>query len=139
MARGQAVARVDGPASTVWRTVADHRGIATWGPGMSVTMERDGEPTPDGLGAVRAINGPGFTFREEITGFEPARQLAYRALSGIPLPGYAGDVTLAERDGRTTIRWRLTSTSSLPGVGLVLDLIAGTLLSRLVRAIRRAG
>jgi uncharacterized protein YndB with AHSA1/START domain len=125
MARGQAVRQVDTPASTVWRVVADHVGMAAWGPGVSVAMERDGEPTANGVGAIRAIRGPAVRIREEITGFEPNRRLAYRALSGVPLPGYAGTVELAEHAGRTTIRWSLTTTA--PGVGPVLNLIAHAL------------
>ncbi|HEY0806976.1 MAG TPA: SRPBCC family protein [Pseudonocardiaceae bacterium] len=139
MARGQSVRQVDKPVSTVWRVVADHRNVATWGPGMSVDMERDGEPDPAGVGAIRVINWPGLRgIREEITAFEPNRRMAYRALSGIPVPDWAGEIELAERPGRTTIRWSLSATTRLPGAGLILDLAAGFLLSALVKAIGRA-
>jgi uncharacterized protein YndB with AHSA1/START domain len=136
MAHGQAVRQVNTPASTVWRVIADHQGMSSWGPGLSVSMERDGEPDPDGVGAVRAISGPGIRIREEITGFEAPRRLAYRALSGVPLPGYAGEVELAEHAGRTTIRWSLTA--STPGSGIVLRVIANGLLSALLRAVEKA-
>lgn len=138
MAQGQSVRRVDRPVHTVWRVLADHHDIATWAPGMSVRMERDGEPEPAGVGAIRVINGPGLRIREEITAFEPSRRLAYRALSGTPLPGWAGDVELAEHAGGTTIRWSLTSTTNLPGAGAVLDAVAWFLLSALARSARRA-
>jgi uncharacterized protein YndB with AHSA1/START domain len=138
MAHGQSVQRVDKPASTVWQALADYRGIAQWGPGLSVDMERDGSPTADGVGAIRVISAPGMRIREEITVFEPGRLLGYRALSGIPLPGWMGEVALAELDGRTTIRWSLSVRTALPGVGLFLDLAARLLLSALVKAVDRA-
>src|SRR6266702_725511 len=138
MAHGQSVRQVDKPANTVWQVLADYRGIAKWGPGMSVEMERDGSPTAAGVGAIRVISAPAVRIREEITTFEPGRLLAYRALSGIPLPGWTGEVTLAERDGRTTIRWSLSARTSLPGAGLFLDLAARIMLSALVRAVDRA-
>jgi uncharacterized protein YndB with AHSA1/START domain len=138
MARGQSVRQVDKPANTVWQVLADHRGIANWGPGMSVEMERDGSPTAAGVGAIRVISGPAVRIREEIIAFEPGRRLGYRALSGIPIPGWAGEVTLAETAGRTTIRWSLSSTTKLPGARLILDLAARFMLSALVKAVNRA-
>ena len=138
MARGQSVRQVDKPANTVWQVLADHRGIATWGPGMSVEMERDGSPIAAGVGAIRVISAPAVRIREEITTFEPSRLLAYRALSGIPLPDWTGEVALAERAGRTTIRWSLSATTKLPGVGLILDLAARFMLSALVKAVNQA-
>ena len=138
MARGQSVRQVDKPANTVWQVLADHRGIAQWGPGLSVDMERDGSPTAAGVGAIRVISAPAVRIREEITVFEPGLLLGYRALSGIPLPGWMGEVALVELDGRTTIRWSLSVRTALPGVGLFLDLAARIMLSALVKAVDRA-
>ncbi len=138
MARGQSVRQVDKPANTVWQVLADHRGMATWGPGLSVEMERDGTPIAAGVGAIRVFSGPAVRIREEITTFEPGRRLAYRALSGIPIPGWAGEVALAERSGRTTIRWTLTARTALPGTTPILNLAARFLLSALVKAVNRA-
>jgi uncharacterized protein YndB with AHSA1/START domain len=138
MARGQSVRQVDKPANTVWQVLADHQGIAAWGPGMSVEMEREGTPIAAGVGAIRVISAPAMRIREEITAFEPGRRLAYRALSGIPIPGWAAEVALAERSGKTTIRWTLTARTALPGANLILNLAARFLLSALIKAIHRA-
>ena len=138
MAQGQSVRQVNKPANTVWQVLADYRAIAGWGPGMSVEMERDGAPITAGVGAIRVISAPGVRIREEITTFEPGRRLAYRALSGIPMPDWTGEVALAETAGRTTIRWSLSSSTRLPGAGLILDLAAQFLLSALVKTVNRA-
>jgi RecA/RadA recombinase len=105
---------------------------------MSVEMEREGSPIAAGVGAIRVISAPAMRIREEITAFEPGRRLAYRALSGIPIPGWAAEVALAERSGKTTIRWTLTARTALPGANLILNLAARLLLSALIKAIHRA-
>jgi uncharacterized protein YndB with AHSA1/START domain len=138
MARGQAVRQVSTSAHTVWQVLADHRGMATWGPGMAVDLEREGDPAPNGVGAIRAIKGPAMRLREEITAFEPEHHLAYRALSGIPLRDWTGDVELAEHAGSTTIRWTITAKAPLPGTDLVLRAVASVLLSALVRTVDKA-
>jgi uncharacterized protein YndB with AHSA1/START domain len=129
---------VNKPANTVWQVLADYRGMTTWGPGLSVEMERDGTPIAAGVGAIRVFTAPAVRIREEITTFEPGRRLAYRALSGRPIPGWAGEVALAERSGKTTIRWTLTARTALPGTTLILNLAAQLLLSALVKAVNRA-
>jgi hypothetical protein len=110
--------------------------MASWAPGMAVELEREGTPAPNGVGAVRSIRGPAVVhIREEVTGFDPERRLSYRALSGIPLRDWAGEVELAEHAGRTTIRWTITATTALPGADVVLRVAAGVLASALVRVI----
>src|ERR1700730_12033773 len=104
MAQGQSVRQRNKPANPVWQVLADHRGMASWGPGLQVEMEREGTPIAAGVGAIRVFTAPAVRIREEITTFEPGRRLAFRPLSGIPIPGWAGDVALAERSGKTTIR-----------------------------------
>jgi uncharacterized protein YndB with AHSA1/START domain len=138
MARGEAVRRVDAAASTAWAVLADHRAIATWAPGIRVTIERPGSPEEGGVGAIRAIDSPVAHIREEITAFEPGHRLAYRALSGPPLPGWTGEVEIAPHQGGSVLRWTLTSTSALPGADLILGVAARTMLLALSRAITRA-
>jgi uncharacterized protein YndB with AHSA1/START domain len=138
MAQGQSVRQLNKPANTVWQVLADHQGMATWGLGVSVGMEREGTPIAAGVGAIRVFSGPAVRIREEITVFEPGRRLAYRALAGIPIPGWAGEVALAERSGKTTIRWTLTARTAVPGANLILNLAAQLLLSALVKAVNRA-
>lgn len=138
MARGEAVRGVQASVGTAWAVLADHRGMATWAPGMRVTIERPGSPEEGGVGAVRSIETPLAHIREEITAFEPEHRLAYRALSGIPLPGWASEVEMVPHQGGAVLRWTVTSTTSLPGADLILGFAARTLLLALSRAIARA-
>ena len=139
MANAHAVRRVDVALPVVWAAVADHLAIATWGPGVSVTMERLGEDDPNGVGAIRDINmpGPGPHIREEITAFEPGRLLAYRALSGTPFKDWRGEVEVAEHNGGTAIKWSLSCRSPLPGTDLILRAAALAMASAVARSARQ--
>jgi uncharacterized protein YndB with AHSA1/START domain len=133
MTQGAAVRQVSTPLEEVWAAVADHQRMAQWGPGMAVRMERIGDPDANGVGAVRAIKDPFGTIREEITEFQPGRLLAYRALSGVPVPNWRGRVELVEHQGRTVIRWQVETSARVPA--LLLHAFAGFMLGRLLRTV----
>ncbi|HEX4224521.1 MAG TPA: SRPBCC family protein [Pseudonocardiaceae bacterium] len=139
MASAHAVRRVDVALPVAWATVADHQVMATWGPGVTVTMERLGDDDPNGVGAIRDINmpGPAPHIREEITEFEPGKRLAYRALSGPPFKDWCGVVEVAEHQGGTAIKWSLSCRSAVPGTDLILRAVANTLISAMARSIRK--
>ena len=90
--RASAQVTVAAPVERVWSVVTDHEGMSAWSPGVSVTLERPGEP--DGAGAVRVVRMAGLRIREQVTAAERHRFLRYRCLSGLPLRDYQGEVTL---------------------------------------------
>jgi uncharacterized protein YndB with AHSA1/START domain len=127
---------VAAPIDAVWGALSDHVGIARWAPGLSVTMDKLGAGDPNGLGAVRriAVAGPTPDLVEEIVAFEPPHLLGYRALSGVPFPGYAGEVRLGEAETGTQITYTLSSSARL---SLVKAPLAG-LCQLLTRMLARA-
>jgi uncharacterized protein YndB with AHSA1/START domain len=136
MAEAAAVRRVGVPLDKVWAAVADHHRIARFGPGMAVELERHGDPDAGGVGAIRLITGPGgVRIREEITEYRPGRALGYRALSGIPLPGWTGEVALRQLHGDTVVRWQLRTTATFPGAPLLLHTTATLMLTALLRTL----
>ena len=69
-------------------------------------LEREGEPAPDGVGAIRRLGFGPMGSREEVVAFEPPTHLGYVLLSGLPISGYRSDVHLAPaEDGGTAIEW----------------------------------
>src|SRR5580765_5626965 len=94
--RATATTVVPVPIETAWEVLADHEGMGTWGPGISVKLTRQGAPERNGLGAIRRVSlpGPMPAIVEEVTAFEAGRRLGYKALSGAPLRNYVGDVVL---------------------------------------------
>jgi uncharacterized protein YndB with AHSA1/START domain len=139
MANAHVVRRVDVALPVVWATVADHQDMANWGPGVTVTMERDGADDPNGVGAIRDIKfpGPGPRIREEITAFEPEHRLAYRALSGTPFKDWQGEIEIAEHQGGTAIKWSLSCRSPLPGTDLILRAAATAMVTALARSAKK--
>jgi uncharacterized protein YndB with AHSA1/START domain len=136
-----ATTTVSAPVDHVWRVLADHEGMAEWGPGLSVTLKPATGAEPGGVGAVRTISTPLPLppIVEEITGFEPGARLAYRARSGVPLKEYGGEVVLRPADGdRTRISYTIFATPRVPVIeGLLIRGIATGLLSALARAATR--
>jgi uncharacterized protein YndB with AHSA1/START domain len=129
---------VAAPIETVWDTLSDHVGMSQWGP-FTVTMDRPGTATPNGVGAIRRIAspGPGPDIVEEVVTFDAPHVLGYKALSGVPFRGYTGEVRLSEAGAGTQIFWTLSTTASFPLVKAPMALIGQTLLRLLVRASKK--
>jgi uncharacterized protein YndB with AHSA1/START domain len=127
---------VAAPIETVWDKLSDHVGMSQWGPGITVTMDKLGTPDPNGVGAVRRIASPGPSpdIVEEVVTFEAPHVLGYKALSGNPFPGYAGEVRLTPAGAGTHISYTVSTTASFPLVKAPLSVLCRVLLRYLARA-----
>jgi hypothetical protein len=113
----KASARSSAPPNVVWGVLADASGWARWGPWQRSSLEREGDPTPDGVGALRRLERRPFVSREEVTIFEPPTRLGYELRSGLPLRGYRAEVTLSNAGEGTEINWRSEFDPAIPGTG----------------------
>ena len=102
------------PPSTVFEVLADHRGYSAISRVRSSTLEREGNPAPNGVGAIRALKTFGPPLREEIVEYVPGERLVYRLLSGAPLRNHVGTVTLTERTDGTHVSYRIDTTPIIP-------------------------
>lgn len=139
--RTVATSTIPVPVDRVWQTLSDHEGMSRWAPGLKATLDRPGTGDPNGVGAVRRLStpGPAPAIVEEIVGFEPGRRLAYKALSGVPLRGYGGEVVLTADGDRTRIDYAIDIEPRVPVVeGIAATVIARTLLTLLTRAAKSA-
>jgi uncharacterized protein YndB with AHSA1/START domain len=109
------------PREAVWRVVADAPGWSRWGAWKKAELEREGQPPPGGLGAVKALTSETrrpVVSREEVTIFEPPSRFGYKLLSGLPLRDYNATITLADApDGGTDITWRSQFEPKIPLTG----------------------
>jgi hypothetical protein len=114
--------------------------MSTWTRGVSVTLEREGALERNGVGAVRQVAMLGRVIREEVTAFVAPQRMAYRALSGMPLPDYRGEVTVKPRNGvaGSVITWELSTSSGSRSVRLLLRIVVRRFLRSLVRAVAEA-
>jgi len=114
----EAHARSAAGREAVWVVVADARGWSRWGGWEAAELEREGDPPPAGLGAVKALKRGRVVSREEVTVFDPPSRFGYRLLSGLPLRGYEAEITLTDTPGGgTDITWRSQFEPKVPLTG----------------------
>lgn len=123
----EALAETAAPPAVVFALLADSTGWRKWaGPLIrESTWDREGQPAPGGVGAVRKLGGRPVYSREEIVVYDPPHHLGYVMVSGPPVRGYRADVYLTESSGGTRITWRATFTPLIPGTGSLLRLALG--------------
>jgi len=102
----------------VWALASRARTYKDWASFTVSTLEREGDPAPDGVGAIRRFGFPIYKSREQVLEFDPPTHFAYTLLSGLPLRDYRADVTLAAAGtGGTDIEWRSSFVPPWPGSG----------------------
>lgn len=90
----------------MWELVSRAELWHTWTAFPSTRLEREGDPAPDGVGAIRRFGFGAMGSREEVVAFEPPNHLGYVLLSGLPVRDYRSDVTLTPTTGGgTAIAW----------------------------------
>jgi uncharacterized protein YndB with AHSA1/START domain len=130
-------AHANAPIETTWSLLHDQRGMTTWLP-VTVALESEGDPPPDGVGGVRVLTRGPLRLREQITEVEAPSRLAYRLLSGLPVRHYVGQTTLTTEGKGTDIRWTIDLTSPIPGIAYVVRLAIQAAATRLAKASERA-
>jgi uncharacterized protein YndB with AHSA1/START domain len=126
---------VAAPVELVFDVLTDHRGYSKITPLRSSTLEREGEPAPNGIGAVRVLKLAGPPIREEVTEFERPSRFAYKMLSGAPVRNHTGTVELAQSGTGTTLVWRVESIPSIPLPDAVWGGIMRQVVGQLLRGV----
>jgi len=126
-------ARSAAPVEVVWPLVGEAARWKEWSWMTRTGVVRQGDPPPDGVGALRHFGvGPGGS-QEEVVAWEPPRHLAYVAVRGLPVRYYRADVFLEEdpREGApgTVVTWRGAVEALVPGTGALMT----SALRRMVR------
>ena len=135
------------PAATLFRLETDGAQWARWGKPLVIQSgwERQGDPVPGGIGAVRKVGMWPLLVREETVEYEQDRRHVYE-LIGPPSPakGYRAEFLLTPNaNGGTDIRWSGSFTEGVRGTGPIM--LAGLrsaiqfFAGRLVKAAEREG
>ena len=105
--------RIAAPADRVFELLTDHAGYASFRGVRSAELVREGEPDPNGVGAMRRVAVGPVRFDEEITAFEWPRRMEYviREMN-VPFEHEGGTIALEEDAGGTRVVW--TSTFRVP-------------------------
>lgn len=108
---------VAAPPETVFAVLTEHHLYAEITPMRKSILEREGDPPPNGVGAVRVLTSAGPPLREEVIGYEPPSRFSYKLLSGAPVRDHVGTVELTPHDGGTRVVYAVRTTPTLPLVG----------------------
>jgi uncharacterized protein YndB with AHSA1/START domain len=111
------------PPQTVFEVLTDHRRYPEITRLRKASLEREGEPVPDGVGAIRVLSAVGPPMREEVIAFEPPTRFSYKLLSGLPARDHVGTVELTPADGGTRMVYAVHTTPTVPFGGAAV--IAG--------------
>ena len=116
---------IPAPPQAVWNVFTDHVGWSRWAGVKEVVLRQQGDPPPNGLGAIRVVRSRGLAIEEEVIGFKAPEQLRYRMVAGLPVRNYEACVSLLPDESGTDLRWNVRFDPSIP--------FTGALLARLIR------
>jgi uncharacterized protein YndB with AHSA1/START domain len=111
---------ISAPPETVFDVLVDHRGYAEITPLRKVELEREGDPAPNGVGAIRVLHSVGPPLREEILTYEEPNRYSYKLLSGLPVRDHVGTIELTPGEERTKVTYAVRTMPTLPVVGTVV-------------------
>jgi len=113
------VRQVAAPPEVVFDVLTDHRRYTEITPLRRAELEREGEPEPDGVGAIRVLGVAGPPMREEVLAYERPHRFSYTLLSGLPVRDHVGTVELEPKDGGTEVTYAVKTTPTIPLAGPV--------------------
>ncbi len=126
---------------TVFEVLTDHRRYAEITPLRKAVLEREGEPSPNGVGAIRVLSAVGPPLREEVIAYVPSTRFSYKLLSGLPVRDHVGTVELTPSGGGTRVVYAVRTTPTVPLVGgavvAAVKLGVGQLLGGIVKESER--
>lgn len=117
MASFRYVRQVAAPPEIVFDVLTDHRRYPEITPLRRAELEREGEPAPNGLGAIRVLTLAGPPMREEVIAYERPSRFAYKILSGLPVRDHVGTVEMRPADGGTEVVYAVKTTPTIPLAG----------------------
>jgi hypothetical protein len=109
-------------AETVYELLADRSTWPAWSSIDSVELERAGDSSPEGVGAIRVNKRGRVTGRDQILELTPGKRFKYASLSGLPVRDYIGEVDLSPApNGGTAVHWHSSFSPKMPGTGWLLQ------------------
>jgi uncharacterized protein YndB with AHSA1/START domain len=108
------------PPETVFEVLTDHRRYSELTQLRKSELEREGEPAPNGVGAIRKLTAVGPALREEVIAYESPSRFSYTLLSGLPVRDHVGTVELTPNGGGTKMVYAVKTQPTVPVVGPVV-------------------
>jgi ribosome-associated toxin RatA of RatAB toxin-antitoxin module len=123
--------RIPAPPEAVFDLLADHAHYERFRAIHRSALLREGEPPPNGVGALRQIKVRPLTFEEEITGYERPTRLDYLIVKlNVPFEHHGGSIRLSRDGDATGVDWRSSFAVPTPVIGGLEELIWVPMLER---------
>lgn len=129
------VRRIAAPPETVFDVLTEHHLYASITPMRKSVLEREGDPAPNGVGAIRVLSSVGPPLREEVIAYQPPSRFAYKLLSGAPLRDHVGTVELSPEGTGTRMVYAVRTVPTLPLVGAAVVGVVKQGIKALIRGI----
>ena len=128
---------ISAPPERVFEVIADHRGWARWSGAKEVVLRNEGDPAPNGLGAIRVMRGGGLAIEEEVTGFDPPKRMEYRISGGLPIRDHRAEMRLEPCAAGTRLVWTAEFSARIPLSGALLRRALQRALEQMADALSR--
>ena len=126
------------PIERVFDKLTDHGGYAEITPLRKSTLDKEGTPAPNGVGAVRRLALAGPPIVEEVVGYERPTFFAYKALKGLPVKEHLGEVRLRDVGGATDMTYTVCFTAAVPRTEPVLSVVMRQAVGQIVKGVAKA-
>ena len=133
-------ARSRADAATIFALETDGARWSSWARPLvpQSAWERQGDPAPGGVGAVRLLGLRPLWVREETLAYEQDRRHEYLMLTPMPIRDYRAELVLTPAGDGTDVVWRGSFEERIPGTGKVFRVLVRGLLSVLTRRLLAA-
>jgi uncharacterized protein YndB with AHSA1/START domain len=122
---------IPAPPDEVFDRLADHANYDRFRPIHGSELITEGDPAPNGLGALRRIKVRPLVFEEEITAYERPTRLDYLIVKlNVPFKHEGGSITLTPEGHATRVDWRSSFSVPIPVVGGAQELVWQPVLAR---------
>jgi uncharacterized protein YndB with AHSA1/START domain len=122
---------IPAPPDSVFDLLADHANYDRFRPIDGSDLLREGDPPPNGVGALRRIKVRPLRFDEEITAYERPTRLDYLIVRlNVPFEHHGASIRLSRDGAATQVDWRSSYTVPTRLIGRLQELIWQPVLSR---------
>ncbi|MBK5219678.1 MAG: SRPBCC family protein [Thermoleophilia bacterium] len=123
------------PPQLVFDVLTEHHLYAAITPMRKSVLEREGDPPPNGVGAIRALTSLGPPLREEVIAYNPPDRFSYKLLSGAPVRDHVGTVELSGDGEGTRMVYAVRTVPTLPLVGSAVVAVVRQAIKALIKGI----
>jgi uncharacterized protein YndB with AHSA1/START domain len=122
---------IPGPPEPIFDLLADHAHYDRFRPIHGSELLNEGDPAPNGVGALRRIKVRPLVFDEEVTAYDRPSRLDYLIIKlNVPFRHHGGSITLSPDGNATRVDWRSSFTVPTPVVGAPAELVWQPVLER---------